>query len=273
MKKVLLFSLTTIVCVFLADLIAYTYSSSPPASHAGAPSESTCTACHAGTANSGSGSITITFGDGILNTYKPDSVYTVTVQVTDITKLKFGFESTSLTSANDSAGRFIITNNTNTVLQTGSVSGKMRRYISHKNASGTSTWQFQWRAPGTNKGPITFYVAGNAANSDLNTSGDLIYTESLQITPDLTSVDTDKNQPGLKIAQYLSGLQLWYSLINPSNVEITLFDINGRILYQAAEKQASGHKEHFIANAPKHGLYFITLRSGSEVITEKIFIP
>ncbi|HYW45817.1 MAG TPA: choice-of-anchor V domain-containing protein [Bryobacteraceae bacterium] len=48
---------------------------------------------------------------------------------------------------------------------------------------GGATFQFDWTPPATNAGPVTFFVAGNAANGDRNFTGDLIYTSSLQLTP------------------------------------------------------------------------------------------
>src|SRR5436190_9210675 len=62
-------------------------------------------------------------------------------------------------------------------------------FIQHTSAgtrSGTrngATFQFDWTRPATNTGPVTFYVAGNAANGDAAMTGDLIYTSSVELTP------------------------------------------------------------------------------------------
>src|SRR5436305_15321066 len=45
------------------------------------------------------------------------------------------------------------------------------------------TFQFDWTPPATNAGPVTLYVAGNAANADNNLTGDFIYTSSVQLAP------------------------------------------------------------------------------------------
>jgi hypothetical protein len=55
--------------------------------------------------------------------------------------------------------------------------------------SGTITWNFQWTAPAAGTGPVTFYVASNAANNNGSTSGDEIYTDSytlLESSPSYT---------------------------------------------------------------------------------------
>src|SRR6185369_438842 len=46
-----------------------------------------------------------------------------------------------------------------------------------------ASFQFDWIPPSTNVGPITLYVAGNAANGDANLTGDHIYTSSVQLDP------------------------------------------------------------------------------------------
>jgi len=62
-------------------------------------------------------------------------------------------------------------------------------FIEHTSAgtrSGTRngvTFQFDWNPPATNAGPVTFYVAGNAANGNSASTGDLIYTSNLQMDP------------------------------------------------------------------------------------------
>ena len=52
------------------------------------------------------------------------------------------------------------------------------------------TFQFDWTPPAVDAGPITFYVAGNAANADANLTGDFIYTSSVQLTPAIPAAPT-----------------------------------------------------------------------------------
>jgi uncharacterized protein (TIGR03437 family) len=62
-------------------------------------------------------------------------------------------------------------------------------FIEHTSAGtrngtpGGATFQFDWTPPAVAAGPVTFYVAGNAANGNASSSGDLIYTSSVQLTP------------------------------------------------------------------------------------------
>ena len=62
-------------------------------------------------------------------------------------------------------------------------------FIEHTSAgtrNGTkngAAFQFDWTPPASNAGPVTFYVAGNAANGDGTSAGDHIYTSSVQLNP------------------------------------------------------------------------------------------
>jgi uncharacterized protein (TIGR03437 family) len=52
------------------------------------------------------------------------------------------------------------------------------------------TFQFDWTPPATNAGPVTLYVAGNAANGDGASTGDFIYTTNIQLNPVTAAVPT-----------------------------------------------------------------------------------
>src|SRR4029079_17212748 len=73
--------------------------------------------------------------------------------------------------------------------------GGARQYIEH-TAAGTfvgqqnsASWTFNWTAPPTDIGPVTFYAAGNQANNDGNTSGDYIYKTFVVSAPASTTPD------------------------------------------------------------------------------------
>ncbi len=153
-----------------------------PTGRTGAPGETTCTSCH--NQNTGSGQVTIT-GPA---TYTPGQTYPIQVQniSSDSTRQAWGFEITSLTSANAAAGTFAITDATNTWLRT---AGNGRRYVTHtepgtySGTTGGSTWTFNWVAPTSNVGNVTFYVAGLHCNGNASESGDQTYTSTKVVTP------------------------------------------------------------------------------------------
>lgn len=165
------------------------FSFGPPDERTGAPNEATCVAagCHAGNdLNAVGGSLTLT----IPETYQPNEVYTIVVDLARTGQSKWGFEMTALDGDGARAGTFEIDPAGNT--QLGEANGK--QYIKQTAigaAAGTndeSGWEFQWTAPDTDVGPITFYAAGNAANGNFTATGDYIYTEQVESIPPIPIV-------------------------------------------------------------------------------------
>jgi hypothetical protein len=143
----------------------------PPNGFTGAPDENDCRACHLD--NDGPGAFTL----GVPAVYFPGRTYSVTVthSTTDTTRRRWGFQMTSLVGTGG-AGTFASINNQT---QTGAENG--RSYINHTNQgsfanqAGGATWTFNWTAPVSGSGPVTFYAAGNQANNDHNSDNDQIY--------------------------------------------------------------------------------------------------
>ena len=154
----------------------------PPAEKTGAPNESTCMDCHAGNElNASDGSLMLT----IPETYEPNAVYMIVVDLSRVGQSRWGFEMTALDADGGSAGSFTVDDAGNT----GVFEANSKQYIHHTTAgtaAGTNdehSWEFQWTAPDVDIGPITFYAAGNAANNDSTNFGDYIYTTESESTP------------------------------------------------------------------------------------------
>ena len=190
MKTKIILSFAIVTCIAIAATeTVLTHSSGAPANSTGAPGEITCVSCHSGTLNSGPGTSSIT---GISN-YSPGQTYTITVTISQGTLSKFGFEITSLKDSNNTGiGTYTNTDVTRTLMMTSN--GKT--FMTHSTAGSTATspgnnsWSFNWTAPSTNVGNISFYLATNAANSNGSTSGDFIYSKKLTVgfTPGVPSI-------------------------------------------------------------------------------------
>ena len=183
--KNILFLSVGLVLLFVAGTgTVSAFSFGPPDERTGAPNETTCVAagCHAGNdLNASGGALTLT----IPETYQPNEVYTIVVDLARTGQSKWGFEMTALDGDGARAGTFEIDPAGNT--QLGEANGK--QYIKQTAigaAAGTNdenSWEFQWTAPDTDVGPITFYTAGNAANGNFTATGDYIYTEQAESIP------------------------------------------------------------------------------------------
>lgn len=197
---------------------AFGHSYGPPPRVTGAPGDSAraCTSCHAGSAiNSGTGSVKILLQSGTF--YIPGVKQRVTVQVADPVQQRWGFEMTArLNSLLESgqAGDFTPVDNMTQVVcedygPKPCASGPS--FITHTSAGTRSgskngaTFQFDWTPPATNAGPVTLYVAGNAANANGANTGDLIYTASVQLTPAIPSVPSVTTGGLVSSATYVAG--------------------------------------------------------------------
>lgn len=172
----------------------HAFSAGPPPGYTGAPLEEpeACAECHV-PPDAGTGRIFI----DAPQTYVPGQTYPITVthQNLDPTRLRWGFQLTVLDTASDEkAGHLQSTDGLTQVIDNAGP-GSARQYIEH-SASGTfigqqngASWTFNWTAPNTDVGPVSFYAAGNQANNDGNTSGDYIYRTFVASAPASSTPD------------------------------------------------------------------------------------
>ena len=177
---VLLFAVGVGVFLFTdngANPHARAFSSGPPAGYTHAPGELDCSDCHTTPANS-SGTLSLSAPQR----YTPGQTYDIIVThaSADQTRVRWGFQLTALDAADEKAGTLSPSDNlTQVVNNQGPIPS--RQYIEHTSAGtfpgqlGGSSWSFKWTAPNEDVGAVTFYVAGNQANGDGNSSGDNIY--------------------------------------------------------------------------------------------------
>ena len=164
------------------------FTAGPPDEKTGALNEGTCVTagCHTGNAlNTGGGSLMLTTPE----TYEPGEVYTIIVNLERTGQSKWGFQMTALDADGVRAGTFAADDAANTQIS----EANSKQYIKH-TAAGTAgandanSWEFEWTAPDTDVGPITFYAAGNASNGNFNPIDDYIYTAQEESTPPILVV-------------------------------------------------------------------------------------
>jgi uncharacterized protein (TIGR03437 family) len=199
----------------LPTVFAHSYG--PAARVTGAPGDNprACTACHTGTLNSGTGSVSIFLQGGPV--YIPGVKQRVTVQVSDPVQQRWGFELTARLSSdlqNGQAGDLIPVDNFTQVVCEDNAPNPCASgvsFIEHTSAGtrngtkGGATFQFDWNPPATNVGAVTFYVAGNAANGDGNLTGDLIYTSNVQLNPAIPAAPSVTAGNIVSAATYVAG--------------------------------------------------------------------
>lgn len=201
MKKILTLIIIPIACIAVfADIM----DEDGKAGRTGAPGEFDCTGCHTSfPVNTGGGSITISSPNLTNWQYVPGQVYQidVTVAKTGVPLFGFGFESLRSTGAN--AGTFSITNSAQTQLKNANINGNNRSNVVHKQNGGLTndshTFSFNWTAPSTNIGNITFYTAGNATDNQGDSLGDYVYKTSRLVTPFSVGINDSQVDNEIKI--------------------------------------------------------------------------
>ena len=204
---------------------AFANSFGPPDSLTGSPAEGNCTQCHAGnTLNTAGGSMMLT----IPETYEPNEVYTIVVNLSRTGQSRWGFEMTALDADGASAGSFAADEAENTQLS----AANSKQYIKQTpigTAQGTTdehSWEFQWTAPDADIGPITFYAAGNAANGDFSAAGDYIYTtqsESTPVEPVVAGVSLEiVGEAALSTMDAVEGVHYTLKITNTGNMMDTM---------------------------------------------------
>ena len=236
----------------------------------GAPGEANCTQCHSGTALSGVGTNTLIFS-GVNDEYVPGQTYTFNLDV--LNSSTTGFQMTGLDDANVKAGSF--TAGTGSNIQTSS--GK--EYINHSNGS-ISSWTFDWTAPATDVGDVTFYLASNVANGDNSTSGDDIYLSELVISAASSSnieqlsalSNSDFN---ISFDASSNEINLDYIASVSAKVTAKVFNIKGEEITMkkfgnSSQGKNSNHLK--LRRQLSTGVYLVTLEINSECFTKKLFV-
>lgn len=196
-----------VLVLALAPLLCQAYEYGPDARYTGAPGDNktACISagCHAGTVNSATGSIKIIAPNG--TTYTPGVPTTISVQITDATKAKFGFELTARLAsdtANGQAGDFTPGPDGYTQVICEDDSPKKNgapcrpgapftsvQFIEHSlqgyeaSTKGGFTFTFTWTPPASDAGDVILYAAGNAGPGDppVQTPTN-VYTTSITLT-------------------------------------------------------------------------------------------
>jgi uncharacterized protein (TIGR03437 family) len=199
--------LGTLLLGAVTALSLHAYSSGPDPGLAGVPNElGTCAACHGRGISTSGGSVSITFPNG--NTYVPGEVQHWIVTIADSSARRWGYQAAvrKSSSTSTSAGGFnatdsysqVVCSATNfyraTLTTTGACSsGYPLMYIEQTLAgtrtgtTGSITFAFDWTAPSSDIGPLTVYIAANAANGNGQAdSGDHIYTATYTLQPAAT---------------------------------------------------------------------------------------
>ncbi|MDX1479274.1 MAG: choice-of-anchor V domain-containing protein [Saprospiraceae bacterium] len=164
--------------VVLIAILSLSWSNNPPNGNTGAPGDGLCSSCHFQAGPPQDGNITIS---GLPGSITGGNTYPITITLANPNGLAQlgGFQMVVLNGSNNGAGALANPSANSTIT---SFNGK--QYFEHNPstnfpASNMITWSVDWTAPaGPNADQITIYAAGNVANGNGTSSGDLIVTNT-----------------------------------------------------------------------------------------------
>ncbi len=273
-----------IYCLFVfafTSVLADTLSNSAPASTTGAPGEANCTTsgCHDSyTLNSGSGSASLSMGS---NSYTPSQTYHLTAEVDYPQWERFGFQLVAIRDKDSSnVGTLVCTESNRTQLISGVGKNYNRNYITYTYdgtqavQTGKGKWEFDWTAPATNEGNVTFYLAAIAANNDGNDLGDYCYTKALSLSASPLAVNNAENDMQFNIYHSNENMIVSYQLNGPENIIVDIYDVQGnKVRNSYTYKQSTGKQQlQFTTSQLASGIYFVKLEAGNKTVVKKIFI-
>jgi hypothetical protein len=246
-----------------------------PTGQTGAPGENNCTSCHSGSVQSGATENSLIVAQGItpVSAYVPGVTYNVALQMTS-SPAKKGFQVTALTAANNMAGSFTASPNTE-------ITGTTRKYANHKNTSNTSAtvaWLWTWTAPATDVGPVTFYVATNKANGNSTNSGDIIYL-STHVFNSTLGIEDEENESAMNFTAGYSAesksVVVNFNSLSVGEMYFNLVDLNGKSVFVSnlGSSQVGSNKQSIaLPSELKTGIYIVNFFVGNKAMTAKVMI-
>jgi hypothetical protein len=284
-KKIIVLAVTLTIPLLFVNFTTIKSAGAHPGA-TGAPNDGSCAdaGCHTGN---------VVLNDKVVNslifptpdsTYTPGKTYLVTIKVKKASIVRFGFEAGALDATNKNAGTFALAESSRTQLLTHVVKGDTRTEVTHTQAgnstttTGSTQWTFNWTAPATNIGVITFYYATNAANNDKQNTGDNINVSTFKLKPASTlSVDEYLNES--ELSTYFNGdyntVDLKYNLKKECAIRISILDANGSEIYsdKGEQKPQGPHTDQLtLPGNTASGIYFVNLQYEGHQLTKKLFV-
>ena len=153
----------------------------------------------------------------------------------------------------------------------------MGTYITHSGSgntgSGSRTWSFDWDAPTTGTGDVTFYGAFNASNNNSSNDGDSIFTSTLTVAEDLTvGLNWVENNNELLIFPNPVSEYFTISLheIAEQQSMVKLFDAEGKLSYTFNTTEGSNTDK--LPENTATGIYYLQVNSGEKTFSKKIIV-
>lgn len=216
--------------------------------------------------------------------YVPGTTYHMTCTVERSGVSLFGMGLEALTSGNQNAGTLVISDNTSTQIKSATVQSVSRKNVVHKLNGGASNnakaFSFDWQAPASDVGNVTFYFAGVAANGDGQEDvGDYVYTGSQVVTTATNTGMEEGASERVSLSVYpnpvVDVLNIGYVLAAAGEVQVALYDRSGQLVQDLlrVERRPGRHMEMLngLSSLPA-GVYLLRIKLDDRVETRSVLL-
>ncbi|MBL7800701.1 MAG: T9SS type A sorting domain-containing protein [Chitinophagales bacterium] len=232
--------------------------------HTGAPGETGCNGCHAGTANAGTATIDFDLGT---SAYVPGQTYQGFVRIQQSGFDKFGFSCLALkNSDNTTIGSFGLLE----TVRTRTYADGNRNYVSHTPCGADSldanSWNFTWTAPNTNQDTITLYIGALVANHNHATTGDFGYTRKIVLPVQAVNSISENSSVQLAIYPNPATNEITFQLpeTNP-HYDFSITDLTGKTVMK--QNSYSG-KSLNVSQLPS-AIYYLQIKTEGKFYSSK----
>jgi Secretion system C-terminal sorting domain len=293
MKKVFILIPLLSIAVFCATLkfnTAYSHEGGGDSGNAGVPAINAGATCGSGSGtnvgchDNGNAVATLV---GLVSSnipvsgYVPGTTYTITVTATapiGFAASVIGFSVTPRNTTGVFKGTLVITNTTTTKLN------GLSQYATHKMAGipatgNAKTYTFNWIAPTSGTGNITFYGVALFGNGDSDPGLDVAVKGTLVANEDLTAGISSISQNISSLSMYhnndLNRITINLSLLNSAKMYISVSDINGKMVSRTESYNLVSGRNELILNATSisKGVYSVNIAMENQLpISRKILV-
>jgi len=263
MKKNVLYYSFLIAIPFVTLLLLSNSNGAPFVGVTGSPGDNgnSCIICHVSPSNfNASINIMTNIPSG---GYVLGAKYQITIAQISTGAADHGFEITAENSVAAKVGIFSITDAINTKV---SPNGYFvtQTFMGHEDVS---SWTFDWTAPSTNVGVITFYVAGVAGNGGTVTNTQVVFNTKV-----IGGVLAVNDARLLQFTMYPNPSDNYVTLQLPSGTNkanVKIFDYLGKTLIQ---KNLNNTNNNLDVSNLSAGIYFVRIQSDIKVGTKKLVV-
>lgn len=253
-----------------ALVILMAYSSGSPMGKTGSPGDNNinCSQCHNGPPQNVTGWISTNIPSA---GYIPEATYTINISATQTGAIRAGFQFCAEDNLNQKRGELILTNTTETKLMGAD-------HVTHTSdgvncSSGQRSWSFDWKAPATGTGEITFYTSYFlSAGGQYNGMTYLSNTSFLEAATGINGNSDETSEISLWFDSNSHLLHFKFPDNNSESQAVSFFNISGQKLGEIkfSKNISSDHHQELPFNY--QGILIISIESGSFRSVKKMII-